>query len=132
MRNNILILLTFFAAFWVVFLLLQNSTIYNSTLGRFADNWVNHEGKRQRVNQPFQQVNNTNYLQWDGVHYNLIKEHGYDIKKAGGDYIFAFFPFFPYGQLCPFPFLTSVLLPFSLCFDQLHLIHLHLHPSALL
>lgn len=96
MRNNILILLSFFGAFWAAFLLLQNNTIYNSTLGKFGDNWVNNEGKRQLVNEPFQQVNNTNYLQWDGVHYHLIKEHGYDIKKAGGDYIFAFFPFFPF------------------------------------
>jgi hypothetical protein len=96
MKYNILTLLGFFIAFWGAFLLLQNSTIYHNSLGKIADNWVNHEGERQLVNTPFQQVNHSNYLQWDGVHYHIIKEYGYDIEKAGSDYIFAFFPFFPF------------------------------------
>ncbi len=96
MKKNIIALVSFFAIFWLAFSLFQNDAIYTSTLGKVADNWVNIDGERKLVNEPFQSLTNENYIQWDGVHYWIIQEHGYDIEVAGSDYIFAFFPLFPF------------------------------------
>ena len=48
------------------------------------------------VKKPYSQVNSINIINWDAVHYKFIKENGYNVDKAGGDYIFAFFPLFPF------------------------------------
>ncbi|MGB0880697.1 MAG: hypothetical protein ACPGTO_09040 [Polaribacter sp.] len=60
-----------------------------------SKNWTNIEGKRALEQVPYLSIDHSNYIQWDGVHYKNIKEHGYDVEKIGGDYIFAFFPLFP-------------------------------------
>lgn len=95
MKRAILILIITLAGFWTIFLGLQNNAIYNRTLGIFAQNWENKNGERKLVDKPFDKLTNHNYIRWDALHYHLIKESGYNIKKAGGDYIFAFFPLFP-------------------------------------
>lgn len=95
MKKNIIILLGFFVLFWAVFLLLQNSSIYENTLGFVADNWVSRDGQKVLVHESYQTLTNDNYVQWDGKLYQIIRNHGYNIEKSNGDYIFAFFPLFP-------------------------------------
>jgi hypothetical protein len=95
MKRNITILLAFFCCFWVVYLGLQNNFVYQHTLGKVAKNWVNEDGERRLKKVPYCQINNENVVHWDAVHYQLIKNSGFAVEKAGGDYIFAFFPLFP-------------------------------------
>lgn len=95
MPKNILTIASFFAAFWLIFLLLQNETIHKITFGKISDTWVDSVDGKKLVNAPFKKLTNENYVQWDGVHYHTIKNTGYDIEKANGDYIFAFFPLYP-------------------------------------
>ncbi len=82
-------------AFWIIYMCFQHYTIYHPTLGKISDNWQNTEGNRVLANVPYTQPNQINFVQWDAKHYQLIKENGYDTEKAGGDYIYAFFPLFP-------------------------------------
>jgi hypothetical protein len=94
--NKIFILLGLtFVGFWIIFLSLQKPIIYANSLGIIAKNWQNRNGERKLVAQPYESLKDDNYIQWDGKHYYLIRNDGYNIEKAGGDYIFAFFPLFP-------------------------------------
>ncbi len=94
MKKIIILQLITLICFWLIFLGLQNSTIYNNSLGLVANTWQNENGERQLVNKPYTKLTNNNYIQWDGEHYFRIKKHGYNVEN-GGDYIFAFFPLFP-------------------------------------
>ena len=96
MRKTIILQLITLICFWLIFLGLQNQTIYSNSLGLVSNNWQNENGERKLVNKPYEKLTNDRYIQWDGEHYNRIKNHGYNIEKAGGDYIFAFFPLFPF------------------------------------
>jgi hypothetical protein len=96
MRKTIILQLITLICFWLIFLGLQNPTIYNNSLGLVSNNWQNENGERKLVNKPYEKLTNERYIQWDGEHYNRMKNHGYNIEKAGGDYIFAFFPLFPF------------------------------------
>lgn len=96
MRKVIIIQAAILICFWLVFLILQNPTVYNNTLGLVANNWHNENGERTLTHTPYEKLTNNNYIQWDGNHYYEIRNHGYDIEKAGGDYIYAFFPLFPF------------------------------------
>lgn len=96
MRKTIILQLITLMCFWLIFLGLQNQTIYSNSLGLVSNNWQNENGERKLVNKPYEKLTNDSYIQWDGEHYNRIKNHGYNIEKAGGDYIFAFFPLFPF------------------------------------
>lgn len=95
MKKTLLIQLVALLGFWLLFLGLQNPKIYRNSLGLVANNWQNQQGERKLVKAPYTQLNNNNYLQWDGEHYARIKAQGYQVEQAGGDYIFAFFPLFP-------------------------------------
>ncbi len=95
MKNNFIILASVFLGLWLVYILFQNEQIYNYSLRLITKNWTNQNGERKLVEKPFEKITNENLIQWDGVHYKFIKENRYNIAKAGGDYIFAFFPFFP-------------------------------------
>lgn len=64
-------------------------------MGKVSSNWVKVNNERQLLNIPFTKLTNENFVNWDARHYRLISKHGYDVSKAGGDYIFAFFPLFP-------------------------------------
>lgn len=69
---------------------------YEIGLKPFVKNWVNNQGERKKEAVPFHKPNNENTVQWDAKHYQLIKNYGYNIEKAGSDFIFAFFPLFPF------------------------------------
>lgn len=96
MRKSIILQLITFIGFWLIFIGLQNQTIYSNSLGLVSKNWQNENGERKLVNKPYEKLLNEKYIQWDAEHYYRIKNHGYNIEKAGGDYIFAFFPLFPF------------------------------------
>ena len=94
MKKNIAICLLFFAGFWIVFLAMQNKTIYFNTLGKISKNYVYlGDGDRGMEKKTYEVITNDNVLNWDGEHYNSIKEKGY---VANEDWRFAFFPLFPY------------------------------------
>ena len=95
-QRTLFVLLLFPIAIFAVFFLLQNRSVYTHTLGHFADTWVHENGNPVLRPQPYQKLTNDNYIQWDGVHYKWIAQDGYKVKEAGGDFIFAFFPLFPF------------------------------------
>lgn len=96
MRKTFFLLVTTLIGFWVIFLSLQNQAIYTHSFGFIYRNWQNENGERKLVKKPYEKLTNENFIQWDAIHYYQIKNHGYNIEKARGDYIFAFFPLFPF------------------------------------
>ncbi len=97
MKKNTLIPLVFFLLFWISFFVFQNPAIYLNTLGKISFTYhVKEDGTKEEVKQPFTSFTNETAVQWDAEHYQFIKNYGYDITKAGGDYIYAYFPLFPY------------------------------------
>ena len=95
MRKPIILLSATLICFWIIFLGLQNPTVYRYSLGLIANNWQNENGERKLVDKPYEKLTGDKYIRWDGKHYDQIRNSGYDIEAAGGDYIFAFFPLFP-------------------------------------
>jgi len=94
MKKIIAIGLFFFAGFWILFLAMQNETIYFNTLGKISKNYFFMEdGNRGREKKVFETITDENTLHWDGEHFFAIKEKGYSIKQ---EYRFAFFPLFPF------------------------------------
>jgi len=73
----------------------QNKFIYNKTIGRYIIQYQNINGERKVVDKSFEGITNENMVRWDAAHYLFIRDHSYDTKLAGGDYIFGFFPLFP-------------------------------------
>jgi hypothetical protein len=118
MRNTILLQILAFFLFWGLFYNFQNESIYNKSLGLVSKNWVNENGERKLVQQPFSPLTNENIIHWDANHYNQIRQYGYDQEKCGGDKIFAFFPLFPYlwsiSQLPPIGMIFLNYLLFSI------------------
>jgi hypothetical protein len=88
----------FIVGFLCVFKLFQNPRIYHNTLGKISSNYEYvGDGMRTKVKIPYLEITNENVIQWDGEHYQEIKDYGYKRKaEMGQDYIFAFFPLFPY------------------------------------
>jgi hypothetical protein len=74
---------------------LQNEPWYNHTLGLIAGNYKNQEGVITKSKIPYEKFESSKLLHWDAALYRQIRDNGYDMKSAGGDYIFAFFPLFP-------------------------------------
>lgn len=91
MRNTIILQLLTLICFWLIFLALQNPTIYHNSLGLVSNNWQNKNGERKLVSKPYEKVTNDNYIRWDGRHYFKLKKFGYNADKIGGEYSFAFF-----------------------------------------
>ncbi len=73
----------------------QNKAFYNTVLKNINKNYTKHTGDRQLSKDPFSKFSQQDLIQWDAEHYQKIKDQYYDQIKAGGDYIFAFFPLFP-------------------------------------
>ncbi|MDB5273853.1 MAG: hypothetical protein JWO58_2220 [Chitinophagaceae bacterium] len=96
MKRNLLFFCITFFALALIFFALQKETVYNHSFKYIAKNWTeNANGSGSMlIEKPYEQLNNINFVRWDALHYQLIKESGYSIEKAGGDYIFAFFPLF--------------------------------------
>ncbi len=95
MKKIILIQALVLCGFWIIYFSFQHYSFYHHTLGKFSDNWQNTDGNRVLADVPYTNPDNINIVQWDAKHYQLIKDYGYDTEKAGGDYIYAFFPLFP-------------------------------------
>jgi hypothetical protein len=85
----IVLLFTFYA-------LLQNNTIYRHSLGLVAGNYRNANNQITKSHIPYEKFEQSKMYSWDANLYRQIKDNGYNIKSAGGDYIFAFFPLFPF------------------------------------
>jgi len=85
--------------FLLVFLLafkgFQSWKVYSNTLGKISKNYVKENGRIITNSNPFQKLTNENYVQWDGKHFNFMRQHMYDTKLSGSEYIYAFFPLFP-------------------------------------
>lgn len=94
MKNRIILLILMFIGFWFFFTIFQNTWVYNHSLKFITKNWIEVNNERKLEFKPYEKLTNENYIRWDGVHYQFIKDNGYDTRKAGGDYIFAFFPLF--------------------------------------
>jgi len=94
MKKNIAICLLFFAGFWIVFLSMQNKTVYFNTLGKISKNYFfMDDGNRGKEKKTFEKITDENMLNWDGEHFFAIKEKGY---SADHEYRFAFFPLFSF------------------------------------
>jgi hypothetical protein len=99
-RYLILIGILNFFLFISVFILLQQKSIYNHTLGLISENyersgnWDNYEIKK--VAKPFVQVTNEKLDTWDASIYKCISESMYSLETT--TYVKvrpAFFPLFP-------------------------------------
>jgi len=94
MKKNITICLLCFIGFWIVFLAMQNKTVYFNTLGKISSNYYFMEdGNRGKEKKTFEKIADENMLHWDGEHFFAINEKGY---SANEEYRFAFFPLFPF------------------------------------
>ena len=70
-------------------------SVYQNTLGKVSKVQNNAASGLGRTIDAFFPITEENLTQWDTEHYKTIRDNGYDVKKTGGDFIFAFFPFFP-------------------------------------
>lgn len=86
---GILVLSVFF------YFLLQNTFIYDHVGSCFIKNYYHEDNIIARGDVPYEAYEGSKMLHWDAQLYFQIKENGYDMQSAGGDYIFAFFPLFP-------------------------------------
>jgi hypothetical protein len=79
-----------------LYFLFQNENVYHKSLGKISKNWVNEHGNILLKDTQFVAFSAEEYIQWDAKHYRNIAENSYDVKKSGGDYIYAFFPLLPF------------------------------------
>lgn len=86
---GILILCGFF------YFLLQNRFVYDHVAGYVIKNYHYENNNIVKGKIPFESYDESKMLHWDAELYYKIKENGYDLQSAGGEYIFAFFPLFP-------------------------------------
>ncbi len=78
------------------YLLLQNKQVYDATLGHITKNYRNNGNSIYKDHVPYEQFAEKKMYRWDAALYRKIADNGYSIQAAGGDYIFAFFPLFPF------------------------------------
>ena len=62
MRKTIILQLITLMCFWLIFLGLQNQTIYSNSLGLVSNNWQNENGERKLVNKPYEKLTNDSYI----------------------------------------------------------------------
>ncbi len=88
--------------FFGLFKSLQNETIYQNTLGVVSQNYERVGGWEtpiiNRTNEPFVELENNNYLNWDGSIYYCIQKWLYNVesKECYANVKAAFFPLFPF------------------------------------
>lgn len=73
----------------------RNEKIYQHSLGLITKNWTVVDGQKTLQDVPFHAIDDSTVVRWDAEHYLLISESGYDVSRAGSDFIYAFFPAFP-------------------------------------
>jgi hypothetical protein len=79
-----------------IYMLFQNKPVYDATLGHITNNYRNDGNRIYKDHVPYEQFAESKMYSWDAALYRKIADNGYSIQAAGGDYIFAFFPLFPY------------------------------------
>lgn len=80
-----------------VFNALTHTKIYEHSLGLITD--VYHKdsnGNNVKIHEPYDKISNTNLINWDAFHYNVIATIGYDNHITESERFYAFFPLFPY------------------------------------
>jgi hypothetical protein len=79
-----------------LYFLLQNKAFYRHTLKQISiENYYRNDQQIVKGSVPYTRFNPEQMFHWDAALYRQIRDHGYQIKAAGGDFIFAFFPLFP-------------------------------------
>ena len=123
-------IIVFFVLSALLFFAGQNETIWQHTLGKFTGNYVHRDGQRLMEDTAFRNVTAYGMRSWDGQHYLFIRDNGYNLEKAGGDYICAFFPGFPVVlRYIPFPDIWIPLLNIVLFLAGLILLCRSLNPG---
>jgi hypothetical protein len=84
--------------FWSVRGLLQNSTVYFSTLGTVSTNYEiennQYNGKIIKADKPFISIEKNNTYNWDGAFYSILRDSMYAHTNIHPDRL-AFFPLYP-------------------------------------
>lgn len=98
MKTKLILFVTIGALFVSLYSLFCIDGVYHRTLGKVSSNWVRENDIPVLKHVPMTPPNNENVIQWDAVHYERISKTGYSYDKSSGgsDYIFAFFPLFPF------------------------------------
>jgi hypothetical protein len=96
---KVLIILGTFAAFIVIYQLLENNEIYSNTLGKITLNYERVDSNKnsfiREANVPFARFNEKDAINWDAKYYSAIKDSMYASNLTTVIYRYAFFPFFP-------------------------------------
>ena len=84
----------------LVFVLLQNPDIYESTLGKISYNYA-HKGVGKKVEvvpekEPFQEIGPSNIYTWDALLYKAIIDSAYVGPKSNFTEKLAYYPLFSY------------------------------------
>jgi hypothetical protein len=74
---------------------LQNAAVYEKAGKYLIRNYYSVNGNILKGEVPYVKPDASEMLHWDAGIYDRIRHDGYNVSKAGGDYIFAFFPLFP-------------------------------------
>jgi len=85
----------FLILFFLCFRAFQSDKVYKKTLNKVSKNYVNNNVGIYPDDVPYTKFSNENYVKWDGAHFFFLKTNMYNVKKAGGEQVFAFFPLFP-------------------------------------
>jgi hypothetical protein len=103
-HTKIIIAVSVFLLGLVIFKLLQNQTIFNKTLGKFAITYMNTSEPGETIkttviiktNNPYTTLEEPNFLNWDVQFYKYMSEHGYGKDNTWpGIGTYAFSPLFP-------------------------------------
>ncbi len=78
------------------YMLFQSKPVYENTLGHITKNYRNDGNSIYKNHVPYERFAEQKMYSWDAALYRKIADTGYNIQAAGGDYIFAFFPLFPF------------------------------------
>jgi len=96
---KVLIVLSIFAAFILVYQLLEKKEVYNSTLGKITTNYQKTDtgggSMVKDANIPFKKFEEKNADNWDAKFYKSIRDSLYSSSSVKVIYRYAFYPFFP-------------------------------------
>lgn len=86
--------------FGIIFISLQNETIYNYTLGQVSKNYQRlgnwNDWNIEKVKKPYLSAESDNFLRWDAsIYYNISKRMYISEEAHYGNVRAAFFPMFP-------------------------------------
>ena len=102
---KIVIIISVFLLGLVIFISLQNETIFRNTLGRIATTYSNNSTTRGqytvkdivKTDKPYTSFDEANFLHWDVGFYKYMKENSYGKEDTWpGIGTYAFSPLFPF------------------------------------